>query len=620
MKIQLRLILFLLSVGAFFCAVSFLLTSEKGTILWERDAITFDNVLYAPDELPDLSEGRTGEEHAYWSDEPFSRVRTSVMDIDLEEGRVYGLYSENLTYAARVWVNGQLLIDQGHVSETAEDFVPKTSSVLAYFTAGQHNRIVVHRCNFNHNLWNLFRIYIGPQQVITRSVQTSWLKNWAFLVFLFTVGIINLGMFAVLPARRRYLWFSLGCFGMAVNFAFTDPKLIMIPFPDLNWYLGHKTETCALILGGLFLVKFFWECFGSPGRWFRRIWYVLTGLGLSWFIFLPSLIYTRYASVVTDVLALYAVTACVLLIIQAVKQRKNLTVSQLYYLAGIGIVAAGSLLGALHLDAYMALWKIALILFEIILTIGLAIEFQTIQQEYEQSAQRESELRRMNEAMERTQELQENFLAIMNHEMRTPLTVIAGYADKVIAQVPDESARRSLRFIKQEALRLGRIVEQSEDGMGSALSAAKTEKVDLNALFMDAQVFCAPICEKRKNTLTLQCPPGLTVQGIRDSLLQVLYNLVINASRHTQNGLILLAAEKRGQDIVISVRDSGTGMDQETLRHAFDRGYTRDGGHGIGLALCREIADYHGGHIWIEQNEPERGITVFLALPDEEST
>ena len=56
------------------------------------------------------------------------------MDIDLEEGRVYGLYSENLTYAARVWVNGELLIDQGHVSETAGDFVPKTSSVLAYFT------------------------------------------------------------------------------------------------------------------------------------------------------------------------------------------------------------------------------------------------------------------------------------------------------------------------------------------------------------------------------------------------------------------------------------------------------------------------------------------------------
>ena len=81
-------------------------------------------------------------------------------------------------------------------------------------------------------------------------------------------------------------------------------------------------------------------------------------------------------------------------------------------------------------------------------------------------------------------------------------------------------------------------------------------------------------------------------------------------------GRILLSAQRRGAETVLAVRDSGDGMDEETLRHAFDKGYKRDGGHGLGLNLCREIAEDHGGRIWIERNDPDRGITVFLALPD----
>ena len=614
---QFRLILFLLGTGVFLYFLAALLTSDEGELLWERDLITFDNALYTPEELPDLSEGSPEGEHIYWSNQPFSRVRTSVAEIELEEGRVYGLYSENLTYAARIWINGELFVDQGHVSETPEDFRPKTGSVLVYFTAEKNNQIVVQRANFNHELWNLFLIYLAPQEVITRSVQTSWLKNAALLIFLLTVGFLNLGMFATLPARRHFLWFSLSCLFMAVNFAFGDPKLIMLPFPELNWYVGHKIESIAMILAGVFLIQFFWECFGSPGRWVRRIWYLLAGFALCWYLFLPSRLYTRYAVLVTNAVILYAGAVCVELIVRSLRRRKTLTVSQHYYLAGIAVVAVGGLLAAFRVGPYIAFWQIALILFETVLTIGVATEFQNIQQAYEQSAQRENELRRMNEAMERAQELQENFMAIMNHEMRTPLTVIAGYADKVSTQVKDESALRALVLIKQEALRLGRIVEQSEDGMVSPLSTLRSETIDMEELLKDVRAFCSPICEKRKNTLVLQCQPGLNVQGIRDSLLQAFYNLIINASRHTQNGRILVSAEQAGQEILLSVRDSGEGMDEETMAHAFEKGYTRDGGHGIGLALCREIAEFHGGRIGIRRNDPEKGITVFLALPQE---
>ena len=65
---------------------------------------------------------------------------------------------------------------------------------------------------------------------------------------------------------------------------------------------------------------------------------------------------------------------------------------------------------------------------------------------------------------------------------------------------------------------------------------------------------------------------------------------------------------------MIRVRDDGDGMSQQTMRRAFDRGFTTDGGHGLGLPLCREILERQKGRIWIEPN-PDRGISVLLTLP-----
>ena len=98
-------------------------------------------------------------------------------------------------------------------------------------------------------------------------------------------------------------------------------------------------------------------------------------------------------------------------------------------------------------------------------------------------------------------------------------------------------------------------------------------------------------------------------------MLQVLYNLVLNASRHSENGEIVLRARQEEDDVLIHVSDNGDGMDDETMKHAFDKGFTKDGGHGIGLALCKDIVLAHNGTIHIEKNT-DKGITVCILLLD----
>ncbi|MBR1812571.1 MAG: sensor histidine kinase [Lachnospiraceae bacterium] len=600
-----------------------LLETDKGTILNELDFVTYDDVLYSPEELdenPNLPGGHVGWDYSYENKE-FAHVRTNVMDLDLVPGQTYGLYEDRLTYACNVYVDGELLVSLGKVSETAEGFVPCTAPVLCFFTAGEHTRIVVQHANFCHARWGIFHFSFGTQQEIIRLVQNIQIRNTSLIAALLTLGILNLGMFAGMRDRKRYAWFSLLCFFTVLYLVLTDPKLIMQMFPDLNWYLGHKLEGVALAGIGCFMYLFLEECFQKyTVRWVRVMVYVSMAAMAGFFLFLPSLVYTQYYVAVRIAGAVCFIGGCLVIILKALMHWKELSYSQNLYIGCCFLFMLAAIAGAMDISPfYLDLMRMGMFLLELFMTLTLAIEFRDVQEAYKASVQNEKQLRQMNENMEQTKEMQENFMAIMNHEMRTPLTVIAGYADLSAKNLEkrsdsDPETIRNLQLVKQEALRLGRIVEQTDEGIKTSVVSGTYEMVQILRLYEDVRDFCSPICEKRHNTIQIQCPNDLTMSCMRDTMLQLLYNLVLNASRHVEHGVVRLIAGEWEKEIVLRVEDNGEGMDDETIRRAFERGFTRDGRHGLGLALCREIAERHEGRIWIERNEA-KGITMYVAIP-----
>ena len=88
-----------------------------------------------------------------------------------------------------------------------------------------------------------------------------------------------------------------------------------------------------------------------------------------------------------------------------------------------------------------------------------------------------------------------------------------------------------------------------------------------------------------------------------DLILQVLYNLVINANRHTANSAILLTGKTDEKQTVITVADHGDGIKPELLDKVFERGFSGDGSTGYGLAICKTIMDMHHGEISIRAND-----------------
>jgi signal transduction histidine kinase len=124
---------------------------------------------------------------------------------------------------------------------------------------------------------------------------------------------------------------------------------------------------------------------------------------------------------------------------------------------------------------------------------------------------------------------------------------------------------------------------------------------------------------KNGNRLEIDMPYNLPViEADHDRLLQVLLNLLSNASRHTKDGVIRISARAENNYITLSVSDTGEGIPEEMRGRLFERylgvDIGRAHGTGLGLYICRQIAEAHGGTIWIESKTGE-GTAVYFTLP-----
>jgi two-component system, OmpR family, sensor kinase len=220
-----------------------------------------------------------------------------------------------------------------------------------------------------------------------------------------------------------------------------------------------------------------------------------------------------------------------------------------------------------------------------------------------------------------TEQRLRQFLADASHELRTPLTSIHGFAELFAlgADHPDLDLPVILRRIEEESARMKVLVEDLL--LLARLDQprpAQRSSVDLAVLAADACSDARAVALNRQ--ITLDAPEPVVTRGDRDHLRQAIANLVTNAVRHTPAGTpIELTARFEGNVAVVSVRDHGVGLDEQTIQHAFDRFWQADSarvgtGSGLGLAIVDGIAQEHEGSVTAE-NAPGGGALFTLRLP-----
>jgi signal transduction histidine kinase len=245
------------------------------------------------------------------------------------------------------------------------------------------------------------------------------------------------------------------------------------------------------------------------------------------------------------------------------------------------------------------------------------------------------------EAADAANEAKSIFLAGVSHELRTPLTSILGFAKIIqkrlegrifpLVNVRDEKTGRAVRQVSEN---LGIIVAEGErltDLINDVLDLAKIEagKVEWHMqplLVLDvierATTATASLFQGKHLALIKEVDVDLPeIVGDRDRLIQVVINLISNAVKFADHGSVTCRATRVNGEIVISVIDMGVGIAEADLPKVFERftqvGDTLTGkpkGTGLGLPICKEIVEYHGGRIWVE-SELGRGSNFSFTLP-----
>ncbi|HEX7033367.1 MAG TPA: sensor histidine kinase [Nitrososphaera sp.] len=242
------------------------------------------------------------------------------------------------------------------------------------------------------------------------------------------------------------------------------------------------------------------------------------------------------------------------------------------------------------------------------------------------------EVKKRTEALEAHDKMQSEFINIAAHELRTPVQPLLGMADILNYYFEQNGAERieisraELNLIKRNARRLERLSSDLLEVSKIESNSLKLHRewTNLDQKIMDAISDAkSSLRDEKKEKIRIIMGRGgapigkpIFVYCDKARIYQVLSNLIANAIKFTEEGDIIVRCEERNGHVVVSVIDSGRGIEKEIMPRLFAKFVTRsESGTGLGLFLSKNIIESHGGRIWAENNVGKKGATFSFTLP-----
>jgi signal transduction histidine kinase len=242
------------------------------------------------------------------------------------------------------------------------------------------------------------------------------------------------------------------------------------------------------------------------------------------------------------------------------------------------------------------------------------------------SAQDVTEQCRLQAALEESDRRKDEFLAMLAHELRNPVAPIATAAELLSRLVAHENQQTLVGIIQRQAVHLGRLLDDLLDvaRITQGRIELRREVIDVDTCIQLAIETAEPLIRSKTHRLTVTqtlVPIYVSVDKVR--LGQCLANVLVNAAKYTPDGgEICLRSYLEGHQVVVEIQDNGIGIAPEFLPRIFDlfaqaeRGLDRSqGGLGVGLTVCKQIIEMHGGTVVASSPGWDRGTTFTLRLP-----
>jgi signal transduction histidine kinase len=232
----------------------------------------------------------------------------------------------------------------------------------------------------------------------------------------------------------------------------------------------------------------------------------------------------------------------------------------------------------------------------------------------------EEVIRVQYEKLKETDKMKDEFINIAAHELRTPIQPILGLTQFLLSKTKNIKDHELLVVVVRNAKRLLRLTDEILDVTkieSHSLKLSK-EQFNLNDVIKNAINDIATNKEESNNLkLLFQSEKDIFIEADRSRLIQVISNLLSNAIKFTkeEGGTITITTENIDSEVIVRIKDTGTGIDPEILPRLFSKFTSKSfEGTGLGLFIARNIVEAHAGKIWAENNADGKGATFSFSL------
>ncbi|MCU7834751.1 MAG: response regulator [gamma proteobacterium symbiont of Taylorina sp.] len=539
----------------------------------------------------------------------------------------------NIASAHQLWVNGQSYVEHGQVGRNEIDSQPKMNHyIIPLNIKSRQLEIILQVSNFHLSRGGVLEaITIGQHEQLQQQFYIEQTLDLLVAGGLWLMALYFFSRYLTAKIVIKYTdvagnWFVAVCllWGMHILFWGVSGHSVLRFWPQMEWELFIRLDYIIFYLAVPVLTNFIAVLFPKESiPKLSKFWLLLGVLFSLQALLTSSDVYSKFLPFY-EFLSIFQLAYIFWILMRAYKHGREGATAVLLGMLVFSIATVFALLSEIGfiVSTYLA----PLSLYALVFSQAHTLSIREIQS-FLKIEKLSNKLEEKNIILRNSDQLKDEFLANTSHELRTPLNGIVGLAESLLHSDKvnfDKRQQHDLLLISNSGRRLAYLVNDILDysRLKSRELILKTRAVDLFSLINTVLTMCTPLIANKPLNLLNQVDNHLpAVLGDEDRLQQIFYNLIGNAIKYTQQGIVQIMAEIKGQHIRVAIQDSGVGIAEErieTIFHPFEQIDTASSYHsegaGLGLGITRQLIELHGSSLVIE-SQPGQGSTFSFTLP-----
>ncbi|MFS1511043.1 ATP-binding protein [Chengkuizengella sp. SCS-71B] len=545
---------------------------------------------------------------------------TYRLKVKIEEDQIFGILIGGIFRSHKLFVNGEVLGSSGD----PDDYLSSIEPYVVYFTINNGiNEIVLQVANNNFPVGGIFVSQIfGTQQQISQYQDTLVINDWTAISIFSIMGFYFLGMYSQRRKDHFLLFFSLYCLTTVGFIASHGKGAGFMVFPNIPDWIVLRFQFGSLIASSLCLILYIYTVFKTESS--KKLMMFLVTLGL--IIFQYTILFTENIPIwMMNGVYLYMFFSMAYVVYVMILAFLKGMEGSIYLIVGVIAMSVhfikNSFVYVLGIQSFKSSFPFEPFILLLMLALLMSLRFSNAFKRNEQ----------LSEELLKVDQVKDEFLAKTSHELKTPLHGIMNISSFLLDESEERGSKKyheNLSLIHDTSIKLSNLVNDLID-----VTRLKNGEFRLQPTSVDMKVSAQIVCDVL--TFEVQGKPIQLMNNITESvfvvadenrLRQILYNLIQNAIKHTENGTIMVSCQRVDDMVQVYVEDTGVGIPEDKREEVFgyfeqlDKLSPQDGyqSMGLGLYISRQLIEKMNGEIWVDWSEVGKGTRVAFTLPIEE--